>query len=219
MNRREILRISLRYTFAFGRGYLSTFLSGLSMLGLVLAISLLITVLSVMNGFDKEMRERILSLVPHITVYSHLPFDDWENRIAAISEHPEVRAVAPFAEFDALFMRGSDIESARGIGLDVAREVADGQVFSRLKEDEVGRFQAQPDGLILGVGIAERLGVSPGEQLTLIIPGSSTDPAAPTPARFETVTLSAVLDTGTELDQGAALVHLALAGRLGGPGR
>ncbi|MBE9539202.1 MAG: ABC transporter permease, partial [Proteobacteria bacterium] len=67
----EITRLSLRYTFAFGRGYLSTFLSSLSMLGLVLAIALLIIVLSVMNGFDKEMRERILGLVPHVTIYSY----------------------------------------------------------------------------------------------------------------------------------------------------
>ena len=72
----ERLRIAIRYTFAFGGGHLSTFLSTLSMLGLVLAISLLIVVLSVMNGFDKEMRERILGMVPHVTLHSAIPVED-----------------------------------------------------------------------------------------------------------------------------------------------
>ena len=90
MSLSERLRIALRYTFALGGGHLSTFLSSLSMLGLVLAISLLIIVLSVMNGFDKEMRERILGMVPHITLYSHLPMEDWQQQATAALEHPEV---------------------------------------------------------------------------------------------------------------------------------
>ena len=132
MNAIEVLRISLRYTFAQGRGYLSTFLSTLSMLGLVLAIALLITVLSVMNGFDKEMRERILGLVPHVTVYSHLPVDDWQEVAARIETHPQVVKVAPFAQFDALFMRGTQIETGRGIGLDAAVEGRHGELFGGL---------------------------------------------------------------------------------------
>ena len=116
MSRTERLRIALRYTFAFGQGHLSTFLSSLSMLGLVLAISLLIIVLSVMNGFDKEMRERILGLVPHITVYSHQPITDWRQQVELLKQHPDVVEVTPFTQFDALFLRGGDIETAQGIG-------------------------------------------------------------------------------------------------------
>ena len=114
----ERLRIAVRYTFAFGQGHLSAFLSSLSILGLVLAISLLIIVLSVMNGFDKEMRERILSLVPHITIYSDMPIVDWHKNAELLKAHPEVEEVTPFAQFDALIMRGMDIETVRGIGLD-----------------------------------------------------------------------------------------------------
>ncbi len=84
----ERARIALRYTFAVGGGHLSTFLSSLSMLGLVLAISLLIIVLSVMNGFDKEMRERILGIVPHITLYSHFPIEDWRQQVATVAQQP-----------------------------------------------------------------------------------------------------------------------------------
>ncbi len=213
MNRLEILRLARRYTFAFGRGYLSTFLSSLSMLGLVLAITLLITVLSVMNGFDKEMRERILALVPHITLYSYLPIDDWQAVAGDVVQHPDVVSVAPFAQFDALFMRGPDIETATGIGLDVDRELAAGQVFAALKENDLSRFRSEPDGLILGSGIAAKLGAVPGERLTLIVPGAA-EGLENNPPRFESVVLSAVLETGTELDQQAALVHLSLASDL-----
>ena len=215
MRRTERLRIALRYTFAFGRGHLSTFLSSLSMLGLVLAIGLLIIVLSVMNGFDKEMRERILGFVPHITVYSHLPIVDWPELVKLLEQHPEVAEVTPFTQFDALFMRGGDIDTATGIGLDVGNDAATGRLLSYLHKDEIVAFQQRPDGLILGVGIARRLGVNVGEQLTLIVPGVGPS-GAPRATRFETVKLVALLNTGTELDQGAALVHLSLASRLAG---
>jgi len=209
------MRIALRYTFAFGRGHLSTFLSSLSMLGLVLAIGLLIIVLSVMNGFDKEMRERILALVPHITVYSHLPIVDWREQAQTLAQHPDVVEVTPFTQFDALFMRGADIETARGVGLDTEDQAAIGRLLRNLSAADIAAFQRQPDGLILGVGIAGRLGVEVGEQLTLIVPGANRA-SGPGATRFETLLLTALLDTGTELDQGAALVHLPLASRLAG---
>ncbi len=97
MNWSERRRVALRYTFAYGQGHLSSFLSSLSMLGLVLAIALLIVVLSVMNGFDREMRERILALVPHVTLYSHQPMEDWRERVDAVNaevdKHARVGAV------------------------------------------------------------------------------------------------------------------------------
>jgi len=217
VSRIEILRIALRYTFAFGRGHLSTFLSSLSMLGLVLAIGLLIIVLSVMNGFDKEMRERILALVPHVTVYSHTPIVDWREQAQTLAQHPDVVEVTPFTQFDALFMRGPDIETASGIGLDTEDHAVIGRLLRNLSAAEIEAFAQQPDGLILGIGIADRLGVEAGEQLTLIVPGANQASGARA-THFETLDLTAVLDTGTELDQGAALVHLSLASRLAGLG-
>ena len=102
MRASERLSLALRYTFPSGRGHLTTFLSSLSMLGLILAITLLIVVLSVMNGFDKEMRERILSLVPHISVYSHIPLLDYQPHLDSLRQHPEVTDVTPFVRFDSL---------------------------------------------------------------------------------------------------------------------
>jgi lipoprotein-releasing system permease protein len=215
VTRIERLRIAVRYTFAFGQGHLSAFLSSLSMLGLVLAISLLIIVLSVMNGFDKEMRERILSLVPHITVYSVSSITDRAADIARIKSHPAVEDVTPFAQFDALVTRGTDIETVHGIGLETQGERAFEALASYLDIDQAERFRQQSDGLILGVGVAEHLGVQVGDRLNLIVPGSGQD-GKMGPTRFETLQLSAILDSGTELDQSIALVHLALASDLAG---
>jgi len=216
VTRTERLRIAVRYTFAFGQGHLSAFLSSLSMLGLVLAISLLIIVLSVMNGFDKEMRERILSLVPHITLYSTSPIEDWRSAAARLQEHPQVVAVAPFAQFDALITRGKDIETVRGVGLlDSGEGSAFAPLLPYLDAQAAQRFREQDDGLILGAGVAQQLGVKVGERLNLIVPGTGR-PGEMAPTRFKTVQLSAILNTGTELDQAIALVHLAVASDLAG---
>ncbi len=211
----EITRLSLRYTFAFGRGYLSTFLSSLSMAGLVLAIALLVIVLSVMNGFDKEMRERILGLVPHVTLYSYTPMQNWQQQAARVGEHSEVVSVTPFAQFDALFMRAGDIETARGIGIDSGSEAVSGALLSSLTKGEIDSFIQDSQGLILGSGLASKLKLAVGDALTLIVPSPGRG-TAPQASRFETVNLRAILNTGTELDQSAALVHLQLASQLAG---
>ncbi len=214
----ETLRIALRNTFAFGHGYLSSFLSSLSMLGLVLAVMLLVTVLSVMNGFDKEMRERILSLVPHVTIHAQEPIVDWPELADHVAQHPQVISVRPFVQFDTLLMQGSSIETARGVGLQFSPEV-DSPLLAMLSPKDRAVFYTQGDGLLLGKGIAQSLGVRRGDRLTLIVP-ALLDQSRPAAKEFETVVVSAVLDTGTELDHSAAVVHLPLAARLAGiPGR
>ena len=213
----ERLRIAIRYTFALGGGQLSTFLSSLSMLGLVLAISLLIVVLSVMNGFDKEMRERILGMVPHITLHSSIAIEDWQAQTALVAKHPDVIEVTPFTEFDALFMRGDKIETAMGVGIDSGDSAAVTRLLASLDEDEVASFRRQSNALVLGVGIAERLGVGRGDELTLIVPGAGGGIDAHA-TRFESLQLVALLETGTELDQAAAIVQLGLASELAGLG-
>lgn len=211
----EKLRLALRYTFAFGQGYLSTFLSSLSMLGLILAISLLITVLSVMNGFDKEMRERILSLVPHVTLYSNQPIENWSSHLETLRAQPDVANAAAFAEFDTLIMRGSTIETAKGVGLDRKDDAAMQKLLAALPDEQRAAFLAAEEGIVLGRGVARRLQVQPGEKLTLIVPeeGGITRTRQ---TRSQVVTLSGILDTGTELDEAIALVQLPLASELAG---
>ena len=215
MNLRERLNIALRYTVPSQRGQLSTFLSSLSMLGLILAIALLIIVLSVMNGFDKEMRERILEFVPHVTVYSHFPLTDYASELEILQSHPEVNEVTPFARFDALILRGADIETAQGIGVDTARLAPLQRLLRGVAAAQLQAFSEQPDGLVLGAVLAKRLGVSPGERLTLVVPGER-QLGSSRGARLQSVQLLAVLRTGTEIDEHMALVPLAIASQLAG---
>jgi lipoprotein-releasing system permease protein len=216
MSWNDRLTLALRYTFGFRDGHLSTFLSNLSMLGLILAIGLLIIVLSVMNGFDKEMRERILSLVPHVTIHSHTPIVEWRDTLALVATHPEVVEASAFTQFDALFMHASAIETARGIGLDTSDVAAVQRLLGSLQPRQREDFLARTDGLVLGRGVADSLSVEPGQRLTLVVPGSGS--LGERGARFESLYVSGVLDTGTELDQGVALVHLTLASQLAGIG-
>lgn len=211
----ERLRVAVRYTFAVSGGHLSAFLSSLSMLGLVMAIALLIIVLSVMNGFDKEMRERILSLVPHITLYAELDSDEWEGRVDDITGFPGVRDVSPFVEFDTLLLRGRDIETARGIGLDTAHAGTGSRLLEYLTAEEAAQFLREPDSLVIGAGLARKLELVAGDSVTLIVPGRG-GLGATAPTEFKRITLTAVLETGTELDQAIALVPLALASNLAG---
>jgi lipoprotein-releasing system permease protein len=215
LNATQILRFSKRYTFAFGKGYLSTFLSSLSMAGLVLAISLLIIVLSVMNGFDKEMRERILGLVPHITVYSQQAIANWQVEAAIIERHPEVTNVAPFTQFDALFIRGRDIETASTIGVDFINQPPPEQLTDSISADQLTAFTQDKEGLLLGSALALKLGLSPGDRVSLIIPSKGSS-RADMAARSQTLTLRGVVVTGTEMDQSAAIVHIGLASQLAG---
>lgn len=211
MRLRDCGAIALRYSFAFGKGHLSTFLSSLSMWGLILAITLLVTVLSVMNGFDKEMRERILALVPHITVHSHQPIADWQVLAERVREHPAVEQVAPFVQFDALVKHGREIETVRAIGLDASGQSA-AALLSSISEQQRGAFATQSNGLLLGSGLAAQLKVAEGDQLTVIVPALGGAQVAD--AQFAALQLVGILETGTELDQQAALVPLALASDL-----
>ncbi|MEH6582851.1 MAG: lipoprotein-releasing ABC transporter permease subunit [Halioglobus sp.] len=217
MNSREILGIARRYTFAFGNGYLSTFLSVLSMAGLVLAISLLIIVLSVMNGFDKEMRERILDLVPHVTIHAHLPIENWEDKARILSAHPDVESVSPFSQFDALLMRGGKIDTVRVVGLELGVQDSPSQLVKHLPEGGLTQFIADPRGLILGAAVAEKLGVTAGDALTILAPAKQSVDLS-SGAHYESVILRAILNTGTELDQSAAILHLPLASKVAGLG-
>lgn len=212
MTSAELFHLARRYTFAFGRGYLSTFLSSLSTVGLVLAIGLLISVLSVMNGFDKEMRQRILSLVPHVSILSHSGLTEWPLLAQQIQTNTHVASVRPFVHFDAMFVHGEAIETARGLGITTQADKDPLKPF--VQDDAYQHFADAQNGLLLGKPLAQRLGVTVGDTLTLIAPILETGSRGA--ARFEQLVLKGIVDTGTELDEALALVSLPVASRLAG---
>lgn len=214
MKLREQLRLALRYSFTFGRGYLSTFLSSLSTLGLILAVALLVAVLSVMNGFDREMRERILALVPHVTIQSVQGMSDWQHQRDEVLQHPRVLAANPFIAFDALFLRGNEVQTAAGLGL----LTEDSALLAALPGTVADAMRSREDALVLGTALAERLRASVGDTLTLLVPRSAgrTVGGGVADTGMGRFTLVAVAATGTELDQTLALVSLSRAAQLTG---
>ena len=187
--------IALRQTLDPGQG-LSAFLSRIAIVGMALAIAILLTVQSVMNGFDLEMRERILSLVPHVEVTSTDTSTQWDALADQLASDPGITQVRYFATADALLMRGQSVTAAR---------------LSTVGEDSVAHYapllkpalsEWHPDSLILGAALASRLSLAVGDWVTFILPAETTVGLEPIRVR-----LSAVLDSKTELDEGLALVH------------
>ena len=131
---------------------------------------------------------------------------------AQIALHSDVKQAVPFARFDTLILRGADIETAGGVGVHPALFAASGQFRAAITEAAYADFSARNDGLLLGVSLARRLGAEPGDRVTLIVPGDRGNTAP----RHQVVTLSGVLNTGTELDEAVALVALPLASQLAG---
>ena len=204
----ERLQFALRQSLDNGRG-LSAFLSRLSMIGLVLARALLLSVLSVMNGFEKEMRERILGLVPHVTLRGQASMLDWQARRNELMALPSVVSISPFSDADVLFVRGPRVEATRLVGVDsetLAR-------YQPLLTPPISQLAGAD--LILGAKLAERLGVVVGDRLTLLAPTVAGDRQTQT-AQSQRYVLTSLLATGTELDEKLAIADLSSVASLTG---
>ena len=219
------LLIGLRYTRA-GRttrrnGFIS-FISGVSMLGIALGVAALIIVLSVMNGFQKEVRDRMLGVVSHIEIYARdgqaLP--DLAQTLREVRANPQVVGAAPFIATQALLARGEDMKGVMVRGIDPALEpevtdLATGAQSAVLAQLTPGSF-----GVVLGGELARVLGVRTGDKVTLVSPSGQVTPAGITP-RFKQMTVMGTFDSGHyEYDSAMAFVHwedAAKVFRLEGP--
>jgi lipoprotein-releasing system permease protein len=189
------LNIALRQTLDPGPG-LSTFLSRISIVGMALAIALLLAVQSVMNGFDREMRERILSLVPHVQIVGSGTEQAWSDLSALVSQESDVVRASRFAMTDALLMRGQSVAATRLTAID------EPALTPYLPLLDPNLNELTKDDLVLGGALASRLGLTLGDRVTFILTASADRQYQPV-----TVTLRAVLESGTELDEALALVH------------
>ncbi|ADU35506.1 lipoprotein-releasing system permease protein [Variovorax boronicumulans] len=219
------LQLGWRYTRA-GRatrrnGFIS-FISGVSMLGIALGVAALIIVLSVMNGFQKEVRDRMLGVVSHIEIFSRdgQALQSLDEIMAAARKNPEVIGAAPFINTQALIARGEDMKGAivRGIDPKLEPEVTDtGGIASKGTFDKLvpGEF-----GIVLGVELARSMFVQPGDKVTLVAPGGQVTPAGVVP-RLKQFTVVGTFDSGHyEYDSALAMVHeqdAAKVFRLEGP--
>ena len=213
-------RLGWRYTRA-GRasrrnGFIS-FISAVSMLGIGLGVAALIIVLSVMNGFQKDVLGRMLSVIPHIEIFTPeghaLP--DPDLTLAEVRRHPAVSGAAPFIGEQGLLARGDAMKGALIRGIDPAQEPQVTEVAARLQAEgalqklEPGRF-----GILLGSDLARTLGVVAGDAVTLIAPGGQVTPVGTAP-RMKQMTVAGVFSSGHyEYDSTLALMHIDDARRL-----
>jgi lipoprotein-releasing system permease protein len=172
------LFIGLRYTRAKRRTHFISFISLISMLGIALGIAALITVMSVMNGFEKEIRARILGAAAHIQLIGpEAGIANWEALAAKAKEHPEVSAAAPFVQAQGLLSTGSAVRGVyvRGIVPGLEDQVAD---FSQhMKAGKLSALEPGGFGIAIGIGIARALQLKVGDRVTLISPQGQVTPA------------------------------------------
>ena len=207
------LFIGLRYTGAKQHNQLLSFLSGISIFGLALGVGLLIAVLSVMNGFDKELREKILALMPQGIIYHREGISDWPAVQRRIEQQAGVVAAAPFVELNGLVSHGTAAQPVVVYGLLPAQERRVSKLSEYLNDEVLSRLDEGGNNLVLGRALAEKLELQIGDQLMLVVPNPDSAKAAP---KLEYFTLIAVLTTKTELDQSIAVTSLYAAAKLTG---
>ena len=219
MNLPYELQIGWRYTRSgrSGRrnGFIS-FISGVSMLGIALGVAALIIVLSVMNGFQKEVRDRMLSVVAHVEVYAAdgAALPDWRATAAQARRNPQVLGAAPFVAAQALIARGDEMRGAVVRGISPQDEAGVTELGARLKDGLFAKLVAGEWNIALGAELARALGVKPGDKITIVAPGGQLTPAGVVP-RLKQFTLVGTFDTGHyEYDSGLALIHVDDAAKL-----
>jgi len=213
------LRIGWRYTRA-GRatrrnGFIN-FISGVSMLGIALGVAALIIVLSVMNGFQKEVRDRMLGVVSHVEVYGAggLPLPNLPRTLEQARSHPQVVGAAPFIAAQALLARGEDIKGVVVRGIDPALEHEVTDVAAGAQADALRQLVPGGFGAVLGIELARSLGVRLGDKVTLIAPSGQVTPAGVVP-RLKQMTVVGTFDSGHyEYDASLVMVHWEDAARV-----
>ncbi|MDP1967797.1 MAG: lipoprotein-releasing ABC transporter permease subunit [Burkholderiaceae bacterium] len=213
------LQIGWRYTRAgrTGRrnGFIS-FISGVSMLGIGLGVAALIIVLSVMNGFRKEVQDRMLSVISHVEVLSSdgAALPDWQATAAQARQNPQVIGAAPFVASQALIARGDELRGAIVRGISPVDEATVTDIAAQLKDTVLARLVPGQWGVVLGIELARTLGVRQGDKVTVMAPGGQVTPAGVVP-RLKQMTVVGLFDSGHfEYDSTLALVHLDDAARI-----
>ncbi len=203
------LFIGLRYTRAKRRNQFVSFISLSSMLGIALGVTALITVLSVMNGFERELRERILGMGAHASIQdSSGPLEDWRPLRDEVLEHPRVTGAAPYVTGEVMLTRGGEVSGAMLRGIDPELEGDVSRVMEHIATGSADTLEPGAYRIVLGSALARMLGVGVGDMVTVVTPEARATVAGIVPRirRFE---VAGTFHIGMyEYDRGLALVHL-----------
>ncbi|MDQ3797688.1 MAG: lipoprotein-releasing ABC transporter permease subunit [Pseudomonadota bacterium] len=209
------LYIGLRYTRAKRRNHFISFISLVSTLGVALGIIVMITVLSVMNGFQTEVRDRILGMASHATItgLSGKLFD-WRALARRIASQPDLVGSAPFIEGQAMLVNGQQVSGALLHGVLPAREPQVSDVGEHMKYGRLSDLIAGEYKIILGSELAAALDVLPGDKIMVVTPEATVTPAGILP-RLRRFIVGGIFEVGMqEYDRTAAFIHIKDAARL-----
>ncbi len=207
------LFIARRYTRSQRTPGSISFITMVSALGLVLGVAILVIVVSVMNGFDRELRERILGLLPQAVIRSPGGLEDWEAVAAIAERHASVIAAAPFIQGPALIVSGGEVRGVSVWGILPLPESRVSILGEFMVEGNLDSLVAGKFNVSLGATLARDLGVGPGDFITLVMPQATITLAGLFP-RQKRLRVAAVFRTGAEADSQQIFVHLQDAQRL-----
>lgn len=207
--------IGLRYTRAKRRNHFISFISLTSMLGIALGVTALITVLSVMNGFEKELRQRMLGMSAHVVISSiDNGWDDWQPLAQRLRMQPSVIGVAPFIQGQAMITFNKNVEGTFLQGISPTLEPQVSQVQEKMLVGRIEDLKAGEFNMVLGEELARSLGVVTGQKVTLVVPQTSVTPVGLLP-RMKRFTVQGIFRVGMhEYDSGLVLLHLDDAAKL-----
>ena len=209
------LCVGLRYTRAKRRNHFISFISLTSMIGIALGVTALITVISVMNGFERELRERILGIASHATISgADGPLEGWESLAAAAETHPEVMGAAPFVESQGMLTRAGQVRGVLIRGVSPSHEPRVSEIGQYLVEGDLGSLAPGRFNVLLGRDLALRLGASVGTLVTLVAPRAQITPAGVLP-RMRRLTVAGIFEAGhAQYDTALAVIHIGDAQRV-----
>ena len=215
MKRSLPLLVGLRYVRAKRRNHFISFITLISMLGFALGVAALITVLSVMNGFERELRAHILGMASHATIRPLTgALSDWELPAATAAEHPGVVGVAPFVQGQVMLNHAGAVRGVAIHGVLPPREAQVSEIGQYLVEGSLEDLQEGQYGMLLGRGLARALGATVGSKVAVIAPQATASPAGILP-RMRRFTVIGIFEVNHyQYDTGVAVVHLEDAARL-----
>lgn len=211
--RRSLLAAELGLRYGFPKRAAASLTGLIAVIGLSLSVAVLIIVLSVINGFERELAERVFGVLPQASLHGRQPFPVDGDEMAALAAQPAIVGVAPFVQGAALAVSEDQVQDVWLTGLAPRRFRRVSTVQRFLDGGDLQRLQAGEFGVILGAGLAQRLGVALGDQIVLMLPMGSLTPAGLLP-RQKRFTLVDLVRSGSELDHRAAFVHIGDAQRL-----
>ncbi|MGN0921376.1 MAG: lipoprotein-releasing ABC transporter permease subunit [Cellvibrio sp.] len=201
------LFIGLRYTRAKRRNQFISFISAFSLVGMALGVMALIVVLSVMNGFDREMKQRILSVIPHGYVDQSPKVDDWRALAAKVNAHPNVIASAPYIASTVMLTYGGRIDAAELQAIDPEAEKQVSIVDEKMLVGRLHYLKPGEYGIVMGRILASRLQLAPGDKIRVTSPEINMTPLGAF-TRTRNFTLVGVFEVGADVDTRLAMVHI-----------